>query len=430
MKPVSITLLALLAISASAETVLYKAASVHQVSGPTISPGQMLVKDSRIVSVGKQVKAPKGTKVVDLAKLDLYPGLIAAPTSLGLTEINAVRATRDDSEVGDYTPDVDAWVAVNPDSELIPVARANGIAHALVIPMGGRIPGISGLVRLQGWGVEDMTVGKASCLHIWWPGMSLDARPKEQLSDPSKRKSLDEQDKARRLQVTYLDEFFDDAEAYAKAKASKEKGFSVVPAWEAMLPILKKDIPIMIHADENRQIKTALAWAKRRDYKVILSGGRDAWKVAEQLAGEKIPLIYHHVFSLPAQNHLPHDTNFRAPGLLVKAGVKLAIGLRPGSWSASNLRNLPYHAAQAAANGLSKEEAIASITLRPAEILGVADRLGSLTPTKEATFIAVEGDLLDIRSQVKRMWIAGKEASLESRHVRLYEKYRNRPKPN
>ena len=428
MKRVSITFLAILATSALAETVLYKAAKIHVVSGPEISPGQMLVKDDRIVSVGKKVKVPKGAKVVDLGDLSLYPGLIAAPTSLGLTEINAVRATRDDKEVGDYTTDVEAWVAVNPDSELIPVARANGVAHALVVPMGGRIPGVSGLVRLHGWGVENMTVDKASCLHIWWPGMSLDARPKEELSDPSKRKSLEEQDKARRLQITYLDEFFDDADAYAKAKASNEPDFAVVPAWESVLPVLKKDIPIMIHADEARQIKTAVAWAKRRDYPVILAGGRDAWQVADLLAKEKIPLIYHHVFTLPAHDHVPHDVHFRTPGMLVEAGVKLAIGLRPGAWSASNLRNLPYHAAQAAANGLPKEEAIASITLRPAEILGVADRLGSLTAKKEATFIAVDGDLLDIRAQVKRMWIGGEEVSLESRHVRLYEKYRNRPK--
>ena len=422
--------LALGATTAFAETTLYKAAAIHIVSGPVISPGQMLVKDKRIVSVGKKIKVPKGSKVIDLGDLNLYPALIAAPTSLGLTEINAVRATRDDREVGDYTTDVEAWVAVNPDSELIPVARANGVAHALVIPMGGRVSGVSGLVRLHGWGVEEMTVDKASCLHIWWPGMSLDARPKEQLSDPSKRKSLDDQDKARRLQVTTIDEFFDDAEAYAKSKGSKRPDFAIVPAWEAVLPVLKKQMPVMIHADEARQIKSAVGWIKKRGYKAILSGGRDAWQVADVLAKEKIPLIYHHVFTLPAHDHVPHDVHFRTPGLLVKAGVKLAIGLRPGAWSASNLRNLPYHAAQATANGLSEKEAIASITLRPAEILGVADRLGSLAPKKEATFIAVDGDLFDLRSQVKRMWMAGEEVSLESRHVRLYEKYRNRPKPN
>ena len=420
--------IAVLASSLSAETTLYKAAEIHAVSGPVVSPGQMLVEDDRITSVGKKLKTPKGTRVVDLGDLSLYPGLIAAPTSLGLTEINAVRATRDDKEVGDYTADVEAWVAVNPDSELIPVARANGVAHALVIPMGGRVPGVSGLMRLHGWGVESMTVDKASALHLRWPGMNLNLRPKEELSDPSKHKSLDKQAKDRRLSITVVDEFFDDAEAYAKAKASGGEDFASVPAWEALLPVLKKEIPVMIHADEIRQIKAAVAWAKRRNYRVILAGGRDAWQVAELLAKEKIPLIYHHVFTLPARDFDPHDVHFRTPGMLVEAGVKIAIGLSPGAWSASNLRNLPYHAAQAAANGLSTEEAIATITLRPAEILGMADRLGSLEAKKEATFIAVDGDLLDLRSQVKRMWIAGEDVSLESRHVRLYEKYRNRPK--
>ena len=428
MKRSLIACLAFLATSAFAETVLYKAAKIHVVSAPAISPGQMLVKDDHIATVGKKLKVPKGTKVVDLGDLSLYPGLIAAPTSLGLTEINAVRATRDDSEVGDFTAEVDAWVAVNPDSELIPVARANGVTHALVIPMGGRVPGVSGMMRLHGWGVEDMAMEKASCLHIRWPGMSLDARPKEELADPSKRKSLDEQDKARQLQVTLIDEFFDDAEAYAKAKAAGGPTFPIVPAWEAVLPVLGKRIPVMIHADETRQMKAAVKWIKARGYKAILAGGRDAWQIADLLAKENIPLIYHHVFTLPARDFDPHDAQYRTPSVLSKAGVKFAIGLKPGAWSASNLRNLPSHAAQAAANGLPIKEAIASITLRPAEILGVDDRLGSLEAKKEATFIAVEGDLLDIRAQVKRMWIAGEEVSLESRHVRLYEKYRNRPK--
>jgi imidazolonepropionase-like amidohydrolase len=422
-------LFAVLATSLSAETVLYKAAEIQVISGPAISPGQMLVKDDRIVSVGKKLTVPKGAKVVDLGDLSLYPGLIAAPTSLGLTEINAVRATRDDREVGDYTTDVDAWVAVNPDSELIPVARANGVTHALVIPMGGRISGVSGLVRLHGWGVENMTVDKASFLHLWWPGTSLDVRPKEH-STGSKRKSLEEQDKARRQQVTILDEFFDDAEAYAKAKASGKPGFIEIPAWDAILPVLEKRLPIMVHADDSTQIKTAVEWSKKRGFKIVLAGGRDAWRVADLLAKEKIPVLYHHVFTLPPRDHDPHDLQFRVPGLLSKAGVKTIIGLRPGAWSASNLRNLPYHAAQAAAYGLPPKEALASITLRPAEILGVADKLGSLEANKEATFIAVDGDLLDIRSQVKRMWIAGQEVSLESRHLKLYEKYRNRPKPN
>ena len=186
----------------------------------------------------------------------------------------------------------------------------------------------------------------------------------------------------------------------------------------------------MILADDSRQIKTAVEWSRKRGFKIALAGGRDAWRVTDLLAKEKIPVLYHHVFSLPPRDHDPHDLQFRAPGILTKAGVKTIIGLRPGAWSAANLRNLPYHAAQAAAFGLTQQEALASITLHPAEILGMADQLGSLEPKKEATFIAVDGDLLDARSQVKRMWIAGKEISLDSRHLRLYEKYRNRPKPN
>jgi imidazolonepropionase-like amidohydrolase len=410
------------------QSILYKAAAIHTADKGTIKNAQMLVTDGVIQAIGQNIRVTRQTKIVDLGKLQLYPGLIAATTSLGLAEINAVRATQDTTEVGEFTPDVEAWVSVNPDSELIPVARANGFTHALVAPMGGTITGASGLIKLAGWGVEDMTVKTHAALHLWWPVMTLNTRPKETLRDPDKYKSPKEQTRARDKKLKTIDEFFNEAEAYARARKAGGADFRKVPAWEGMLSALLGKQPIMVHANEVRQIKTAVAWAKRRKFKIVLAASRDAWQVANLLAKEKVPVIFDNVFTLPQRDTDPHDIHFRAAGILHKAGVKVAHSEPIGSWGASRVRNIVYAAAQSMAYGLPREAALRSLTLHPAQMLGVADRLGSLTPKKEATFIAVDGDIFDIRANVKHMWIAGKKISLQSRHTRLYEKYKNRPK--
>ncbi len=413
-----------------AAPVVYRAASAHPMVGEPITPAELLVEGGKLIAVGKSVARPAGARVVDLPGLHLYPGLIAMPTSLGLVEISGVRATLDTTEAGEFLPEVEAWGSVNPDSELIAVARANGITHALVAPMGGRISGQSGLMQLSGWGVESMTAKKPIALHLYWPSMELSAAPKS-VKDPAgpKVKSLKEQanDRAERLRA--LDRFFDDAQAYQKARVAGLKDFRRVPAWESVLPFLKGGQPIMVHAQEARQITAALAWAKRRGYSMILVGARDAGSLAPLLAEHKVPVVFDALFELPHHDEHAADLHFRTPGVLHRAGVPMALCLPMGGWAASELRNLPYLAAQAAANGLPRAEALKSITLRPAQFMGDATRRGSLEAGKEATFIAVEGDLLDIRAQVRRMWIAGVEVSLESRHTRLYDRYKNRPRP-
>jgi len=417
------------ASSLHADTVLYKAAAIHTADKGTILNGQMIVTDGIIEAIGQNLRTTRQTITVDLGELQLYPGLIAATTSLGLTEINAVRATQDTTEVGEFTPDVEAWISVNPDSELIPVARANGFTHVLVAPMGGTVTGTSGLIKTAGWGVEDMTIKPRAALHLWWPAMKLNTRPKESLRDPSKYKSPKDQAKQREQKLKKINAFFNEAEAYAKARSSGLVNFQKIPAWEGMLHALNGKQPIMVHANELRQIKSAVTWAKRRNYKIILAASRDSWRVAELLAKENIPVVFDNVFTLPQRDTDSHDAHFRAAGILNKAGVKVAHSVDMGAWGASEVRNIIYSASRSMAYGLPHEAALKSITLHPAEMLGVNDRLGSLSPKKEATFIAADGDLFDIRSNVKRMWIEGKEVGLKSRHTRLYEKYLKRPKP-
>jgi hypothetical protein len=362
---------------------------------------------------------------VNLHGQHLYPGLIAANSALGLSEIDAVRSTRDTTEVGDFTPDVASWLAVNPDSELLPVARANGIAYFEPVPQGKIISGQSGLLAMDGWTWEQMLVKKPVALHVFWPDLDLNTTPKERSSDPSKWKSLEDQDKERRKKIRELEDFFDEARAYTKAAAAKGVATAPekIPAWEAMVPFVRGELPLMIHADEVRQIKSAVNWAATNQFKAVIAGGRDAWMIADLLATNKISVIYEHVFSQPSRDTESYDAHFAAPEVLRKAGVTVAFSIG----GATMTRNLPYSPAQAIAFGLPEEDALKGITLYPAQIFGVADRLGSIEVGKDATLFICDGSIFDLRANVKRMWIAGQEISLENRHTRLYEKYKNRP---
>lgn len=408
-----------------AETLLITGATVHTVSGETIPAGQVLIKDGKISAVGKTVSAT-GARAMDLAGLHLYPGMIALNTDLGLVEIGAVRATRDQSEVGEFTPEVQSWLAVNPDSELLPVARANGVAYFQPTPQGGVIAGQSGLMALDGWTIEEMLIKPAITLHVYWPSAGLDVTPREQ--GRGRARPLEEQDKERREKLKEIDDFFQEARAYAKAREAAKEGdsFLRVPSWDAMLPVLRGELPITVHADDARQIRAAVQWAATNRFKIVIAEARDAWKVAGLLASKNVPVIYNHVFTQPPRDTENYDVQFAAPAVLRQAGVKVAMGL--SSYRASLAKNLPYEAAQAAAFGLPTEEALRTITLYPAQIAGVADRVGSIEAGKHATLVATDGDILDIRSNVKRMWIAGREINLENRHTRLYEKYKSRPR--
>ena len=420
-------------LTAPAESFLLSGATVHTISGETLAPGQVLVRDGKIAAVGKTVPAD-GAASIDLAGQHLYPGLIALNTVLGLTEISGVRSTQDTTEVGDgFTPDVESWIAVNPDSELIPVTRANGITCFEPVPQGHIISGQSALVATAGWTTEHMTIKKPIALHLFWPDMELDTTPKEKARDKAKWKSLEEQAKERRARLRAIEDFFEEAKAYAKAKDAAAKGQAPapeqIPAWEAMLPFVGGRLPIMIHADEIRQIRTAIQWADTNRYSIILAGGRDAWMAADLLAAKQVPVVYGQTFTQPPRDTASYDIPFRAPAILHRAGVQVTFSIGSDSFNAALIQNLPYSAAQAVAFGLPETEALKGLTLYPAQIAGVADRLGSIEPGKDATLFAADGDILDIRAHVKRMWIAGKEVSLESRHTRLYEKYKNRPRP-
>ncbi|MCW5559558.1 MAG: hypothetical protein KIT22_17215, partial [Verrucomicrobiae bacterium] len=284
--------LATSSVGARAASLRLDGATIHTAAGPVLTNASLLVRDGKLVAVGEVMET--ADRAVDLSGLHVFPGLIAPTTILGLQEIDAVRATRDTTEVGAWTPEVAAWVSVNPDSELIPVARANGFTHAQPIPLGGVVSGHSSVIALHGWTVEDLVVNRTAGLHVFWPSFALDTRPKERVGNPDRWKSPEEQERERSKRLREIDAFFDGAAAYGKARAAAEKategaiGVRTVPTWEAMLPVLRGDVPVFLHANEYRQIRSAVEWASGRKLRAVLAGGRDAARLADLLATNRI----------------------------------------------------------------------------------------------------------------------------------------------
>ncbi len=402
-------------------------AVIHPVSGPVLSNATLVAHpDGRIASINTQAP-PAGIPTVDLSGLHLYPGLIASATTLGLIEIDAVRATVDTTEVGEFLPEAQAWQAVNPDSEVIPVTRANGITHAEVVPAGAPIAGHSSVVCLAGWTTEQMVRQRLAALHVYWPAFGLDLAPKSVRGEGWK--SVEDQVKERSKAVRELDDYFNEAEAYVRISQVRgnDPGFQLTPAWEAMRPVLQGAVPVLVHADDPGQIRSAVEWLVRRKFRGAIVGGRDAVRCAELLATNHIPVVYTREFTLPVHDTDPYDVQYTTPFRLHQSGVTVIFG--DGQGTASFVRNLPYSAGQAVAFGLPADEALKGITLHPATLFGLQASLGTLEPGKQADLVATDGDILDPKTHVKRMWIAGREVDLSSRHTRLYDRYRQRPRP-
>ena len=414
--------------SAIAESILLKNASIHTITLGDLERGDVLIENSKISLVANSIDTP-ADQVIDLKGKHIYPGMIAMTTTLGLLEINAVRSTLDTTEVGQWTPEILSWRAINPDSELIPVARANGITHAQPIPLGGTVSGQSGVIQLDGWTIEDLMVRPSVGLHLFWPSMSLNHSPKALSNNPSNWKAPGEQAKKRKKQILEITEFFESAKAYV-GRREADTTAPAVPNWESTRAWVKGDIPLFIHANERRQIESAVEWSVEQKYSMVLVGGQEAWMLADLLARHKIPVIYEHTFTLPQQDVASYDVQFTAPKVLSNAGVKVIFSEGSNRFAASAVRNLPNSAAQAVAFGLEKNSALRGLTIYPAQLLGLDDKLGSIETGKEASLIALNGELLDTRAQVTHMWIQGKPVSLSSRHTKLYDKYRSRPRKN
>ena len=392
--------------------------TIHPITGPVLHNGTLLFDQGRIVRLGKGIPIPNNSQVINVTGKHIYPALFDAMTNMGLVEVKAVRASVDEAEVGSINPNVKAQVAVNPDSELIPVARSNGVLLVLTAPTSGTISGQAAVLQLDGWTWEDMTLKSDVGMILKWPNMAavsdwwLDKSAKQQIADRDKT-------------LKNLRKTFADAEAYRQARQAKLKGQDLDARWEAMIPVLTGKLPVIIQANEIQQIQAAVAFASERKLKMILFGGQDAPRCATLLKKHKIPVIVGGVYRLPRRRHDAYDDAYTLPERLRQLGIKFCI-CSFGRFGAANVRNLPYHAAVSVAFGLPEDEALKAITLAPAEILGVEQRVGSLQPGKDATLIITTGNPLETTTQVEGAFIQGRRVQLNDRHKRLWHKYQER----
>lgn len=417
---------------AQTQALMIRGATLHTVSGADIVNGSMLLERGRISAIGgPELQAPAGAKTLDLAGRHVYPGMVAADTTLGLAEIQSVRASVDTTETGALNPNARALVAVNADSELIPVNRAGGVLAALSVPMSGPtglIAGTSALIQLDGWNWQDMSLTPEVALHITVPKLRMNSAlfpnlPEQRLAD------LRRNTEAR---LRLLEDAFTNTAAYARAR-SADSATPIDTRWEAMLPVLPvmaggaAQRPVFIEANDLAQIHYALDFAERFKLKWVLVGGADAWRVADTLRERQVPVIIGGLYRLPARRDDLPDALYTLPAKLAAAGVKFAIA--SGGRDSSNERNLPFEAGHARAYGLSDEEALKSVTLYPAQILGAADRLGSLEVGKHASFFVSDGSPLEMRTRIERVFIQGREIELSDRQTQLRDKYQQRDKP-
>lgn len=394
--------------------------TIHPVSGPPVA-ATLLIVEGKIAAIGPQLELPADTQTVDIAGKQVYPGLIHAFSDIGLTEIAAVRATLDSTETGTINPNVKAQWAVNPDSELIPVTRANGVLLALTVPNGRLLQGTSAVIQLDGWTWEDMTLRAPIAMHVDWPTMQPILHWDEERSPAEQRKQ------GERL-YEELQKAFDDAQAYRQLRDEALRQQTDWPRdarWEAMLPVIEGKLPIIAQADDCQQIQAAVGLALRYRLRLIVAGGYDALLCADLLKQHQIPVIVTSVYRLPAARHDPYDGAYTLPARLREAGIAYCIA-GEGRFNAANARNLPYHAATAAAFGLPPDEALKAITLFPAQILGIADRVGSLEIGKDATLIVTSGNPLEMTTQLELAFIQGRPVDLSNRHRRLWEKYQKK----
>jgi len=413
-----------------AEALVIDGGTVHPISGDSFV-GRVVIEDGIITAAGVDARGPAGATKVDATGLHVYPGLFDAFSSLGMVEIGAVAASNDQSELGRYNPHLRAATAIHPASDLLPVARANGITHSLVAPRAGNdgvIAGQAALVHLDGWTVEEMAMDPSLAMAIVWP--RIQTRRFDFATFTVKETPFTEASEKAEKAVHELSDWMDAARHYAQAETGGSRRLAPNRKLAGLSRILDGGLNVVILANTKSEIEAAVEFAGKEGLKMILAGGRDAWKVKEMLAEKQIPVILGMTQSLPNEEDQPYDLPYRRPGELAAAGVKIAFasgaggGFGPGGPHSS--RTLPIEAATAVAYGLGEDAALRALTLNPAEMLGVDDRLGSIEPGKVANLIITDGSPLVMTTKVMVLIIKGRQVDTSNRHRRLYETYQGR----
>lgn len=431
---------AVTACAAANDSFLIRGVDVYPVAGPEVKNVSVLVQDGKIADIGAKIVPPKGIKIVEGKGLRLYPGMIDSSTELGLSEVSAERVTVDTNELGEFMPQLRALSAVNPGSEFFPVTRANGITSAMTFPSSGRgggrgggggqyISGQAALIHLDGWTWEDMAINRDAAIQLLYPSIAtrggrggLAADFPEEFGGGNAQ-TYTEAKRAYDTQVAKVTEFFDNARQYQKERTANLPGFKKDLKFEAMIPVLEGKVPVAVPAARERAIHDAVAFADREHIKIVILSPQELGKEGEELKAKNIPVILGRTEALPENIDSPYDYAESLPSEYYKAGVKFTFGTFDNEFA----RNLPYNAARAVAYGLPYDAALKAITINAAEIWGVSDRIGSIEKGKWADLMLVDGDPLETPTQVKGLYIKGKEVDLSNKQTRLYQKYMARP---
>ncbi len=413
------------AADASAGSFMLRGGTVHTISGATIENGSVLVRNGKIVGVGKDLPAPAGYKVIDVHGQQIYPGMIDAASRMGLDSTTA-ELKSDAEEIGLFNPQLRAVTAMNPASEHIPVSRANGVTGIIEMPEGDLISGQMSLVHLDDSGNnQSMTVVPSAAIHLRFPALIIHpVRPTENDDaddDPAAPEPIpyDVAKKDYDDKMAALLQFFDDARQYRTEKLAHAAGFETNLRFEAMIPVLEGRTPLFVTAVREREIREAIEFSDKQKVKIILADPYECYKVIPEIKAHNIPVVLGPTLSLPINPDDPYDRSFTTPAELQKAGIKFAIA----SFSARQSRNLPFQAAAAVPFGLSHDDAYRAVSLSAAEIFGVAKQMGSIEEGKSADLIVADGDPMEVTTNVKMVFINGKPESLDTRQRQLYEKY-------
>jgi imidazolonepropionase-like amidohydrolase len=403
-------------------------AKIVTVSGPEIARGTVVIgADGKITAVGANVAVPSGARTIDASGLTVYPGMMDAGTSMGLSEIGqGAASTVDVSEVGSFNPNAQAIYGLNPHSAHIGVTRVVGITHVASSPSGGIISGQTAIVNLAGWTPPEMQVVPRAALVINLPRSGFAGRGFGGFG--GQQQNTQDAQRMRDRQLDSLRQILRDAEAYGKAIDAAERDRSLPRVKRdvilaSLVPAIRGQMPVIFTADRANDIRSAVTFAKEMKLKPIILGGGDAWRVADFLKQNDVPVIVNSILAMPRSEDDPYDVNYSSPSKLHRAGVRFAISEGGGS----ETRNLPYNAGMASAFGLPKDEALKSVTLYPAQIMGVADKFGSIEVGKMANLVVTTGDLLEAKTDTKYLFIDGRPIPLGTKHTELNDLFKNRP---
>ena len=400
--------------SAETGTFALTNATIETITNGTIQNGTIVIADGIIAEVGASVSIPQGAKTIDCSGMTIYPGLIDGGTQIGLVEVSSDPRTRDNSEIGDVIPHIQALTAVNPSSVVLPVTRVNGVTTALTMPSGGLFPGTAALINLHGYTPDQMYAGFKGVV------LNFPATGRRGRWD---RRSDEDIKKAAEKNLKKLNDVWAKAVQYHKIdSASNGKEQSYYPEMEALLPVVRGEMKLLINVNAANDIRSALEWIEEKGADAILCGVSEGWRVAEEIAEANIPVVTGPVLSNPTRSYDRYDRPYANAGAMQKAGVKVAIRTN----EIENVRNLPFHAGFAAAYGMGKEEALRSITIVPAEIFGVSNKYGSIEKGKVANLLVADGDPFETSTNIKNVFIDGWKIPMVSRHTQLYDEYLNR----